>query len=369
MKIEKLSLKNFRNYDKLEIEFNDNLNIIIGNNAQGKTNILEAIYYLSITKSFLFVNDRNVILKDQFFASINAFINSKNLRKKLSLSINNQGKKLSINDKEIKKHSEFIGNLKIIIFSPDNLRIIKDGPNNRRKFLNIEISQLYNNYLNVLNEFNVILKQRNEYLKIIKNGKYNVDYFNILNEKFVSLSLIIYRYRNEFIKLLNKYIESIYFEISGYHNLYLKYITNIDIDNYDDIKEKMFNKLKNVYDKEVIYGSSLIGPHRDDFSFKIGANDLLLYGSQGQLKMAILALKLAEIEVFNEISGENPILLLDDLFSELDLDKRNRVINYLDRDIQTIVTTTDINDINEEIIKNSWIYKIQEGKIIEKVIN
>lgn len=366
MIIKNLSLKNFRNYSKLDISFNDKLNIIIGNNAQGKTNILEAIYYLSITKSFLSVSDKNIMRRDQVFTSLNTKIITNNKNKNLSIILNELGKKLVINNKEIKKHSEFIGNLKVIIFSPDNLRIIKEGPGNRRKFLNIEISQLYERYINLLNEFNVILKQRNEYLKIIKSGKCNIDYFNILNDKFISLSVEIYKYRNNFINSINKYITDVFKKISGFDGLYLNYITNVDINDYDNIYLNMKNKLDNSFDREILYGSSLIGPHRDDFGFKIDDYDLLLYGSQGQLKMAILSLKLAEIDVFNEISGENPVLLLDDLFSELDVEKRNSVINYLDRDIQTIVTTTDLNNIDEKFIENSYIYEIENGAVIYK---
>ena len=365
MKIKKLKLKNYRNYNNLEIKFNDNLNIIIGNNAQGKTNILEAIYYLSITKSFLSVSDKNCMKKDEVFTKIEANILDNNKKKKISLVINDNGKKLEINDNEIKKHFEFIGNLKVIIFSPDNIRLIKDAPSNRRKFLNIEISQLYSRYINSLNEYNVLLKQRNEYLKYIKNGKSNEIYFSILNDKYVELSYEIYKYRIKFINYLNKYIGSIYKEISGYDGLYISYIPSVDIRDMDNFVNNMLSKLKDNYDREVLYGNSLYGPHRDDFSFKIEDNDLLLYGSQGQLKMAVLALKLAELDVFKEISGEYPVLLLDDLFSELDIYKRNKIIKYLNKGIQTIITTTDLNNIDDEIIKDANVFKIDDGRIVE----
>ncbi len=369
MKINKLSLKKFRNYDNLDIEFNNNLNIIIGSNAQGKTNILEAIYFLSITKSFLSVNDKTVIKREEKFSSINGIITTKDGNKKLSLLINDNGKKLEINSKEIKKHSEYIGNIKIIIFSPDNVRLIKDGPGCRRRFLNIEISQLYNKYINILNEFNIILKQRNEYLKIIKNGKYNDDYFKILNDKFVSLSVNIYKYRDDFINKINEYIDDIYMKIAGFKGLNINYITNINISSEDKMKEELLNKLNINKEREILYGSTLVGPHRDDFNFNIDNYNLSLYGSSGQIKMAILAFRLAEIEVFKDICLEYPVLLLDDLFSELDVDKRNKIINYLNKDIQTIVTTTDINNIDKKIVENSYIYTIDNGKIIDKCYN
>ncbi len=365
MKIEKLKLKNFRNYDSLDITFNDKLNIIIGNNAQGKTNILEAIYYLSITKSNFLINDKTCIKKNELFSKIIGNISNEYGNKKLYILINQNGKKLEINDVEIKKHSDYIGNLKVIIFNPDDIRLIKEAPGNRRRFMNIEISQLYQKYISILNEYNLVLKQRNEYLKVIKSGKLNSLYFDILNEKLVELSEIIYNYRIKFINDVNKYIDDVYNYLFGMNGLKIEYDSTIDISNMDNFKEIMHDKLNKSYDRELFIGSTLIGPHRDDFSFKIDNNDLLLYGSQGQIKMAVLALKLAEIDVFYDICGEFPVLLLDDLFSELDLEKRNKVINYLNRNIQTIITTTDLKNIDKRLIKKAIIYKIEDGKIVE----
>lgn len=366
MKIQNLNLKNFRNYNKLDISFNDKLNIIIGNNAQGKTNILEAIYYLSITKPISINNDKSIIMRDKEGTSISTVVVDKDSSNKLTVNVTSNGKKLLINSNEIKKHSDFIGKLKVILFTPDSLGIIKEGPGNRRRFLNIEISQLYVRYINILNEFNVILKQRNEYLKIIREGNYNKEYMNILNEKFISLSIDIYKYRKKFIDLLNRYIGSIFKDISSYEGLSLRYITNIDLSDMNNIEKVLMEKIDAGFNREVIYGSTLIGPHRDDFSFILKDNDLLLYGSQGQLKMAVLALKLAEIEVFKDICGENPVILLDDLFSELDINKRNKVINYLNKDMQTIITTTDLSNVDEEYINNSYIFEIENGAVIYK---
>ena len=365
MQINKLKLKNFRNYTDLDIEFNNKLNIIIGNNAQGKTNILEAIYFLSITKSNLPVNDRNCIKKDKLFTRITGNIIDKSGNKTLQILMNINEKRLEINNNEIKKHGNYIGNLKVIIFNPDDIRLLKETPSNRRRFMNIEISQLYNQYLNVLNEYNVILKQRNEYLKVIKAGNMDSVYFDIINEKLVDLANIIYDYRVRYIEYLNKYIGLVYENISGYHGLSIKYLPSVDIDLNLDFKNVMLDKLKNNYEREIFIGSTLYGPHRDDFSFKLADNDLLIYGSQGQIKMAVLALKLAELDVFYDICGEYPVLLLDDLFSELDVDKRNKLINYLNRDVQTIVTTTDLKNIDKRLIRKAIIYKIDDGKIIE----
>ena len=168
MKINKLYLRNFRNYLDLEIDFNDKLNIIIGNNAQGKTNILEAIYFLSITKSFLSVNEKTLIFRDKEFSMIKGDVVNSNFNKKLSILINDNGKKIEVNQKIIKRNIDYLGNLRVIIFSPDDIRLLKDSPGNRRRFLNIELSQLYDKYVKLLSEFNIVLKQRNEYLKIIR---------------------------------------------------------------------------------------------------------------------------------------------------------------------------------------------------------
>ena len=183
MKIQNLNLKNFRNYNKLDISFNDKLNIIIGNNAQGKTNILEAIYYLSITKPISINNDKSIIMRDKEGTSISTVVVDKDSSNKLTVNVTSNGKKLLINSNEIKKHSDFIGKLKVILFTPDSLGIIKEGPGNRRRFLNIEISQLYVRYINILNEFNFILKQRNEYLKIISMRPYQSTTINYLSIK------------------------------------------------------------------------------------------------------------------------------------------------------------------------------------------
>ena len=163
----------------------------------------------------------------------------------------------------------------------------------------------------------------------------------------------------------NKYVDSVYEEISGYKGLSIKYLPNVDLSNMDNFKNIMKDKLMVSYDRELFMGGTLIGPHRDDFSFVLSDSDLLLYGSQGQIKMAILALKLSEIDVFKDVCGEYPVLLLDDLFSELDLNKRNKVINYLNRDIQTIVTTTDLKNIDKHLVKSAKIFKINNGKIVD----
>lgn len=368
MKILNLFLKNYRNYDDLLIDFNSNQNIIIGDNAQGKTNIIEAIYYLAITKSFLINNDKSVIKNNSNFSKIEANILNKSKKIKLGISLGNDLKKIEINKKEIKKHSEYIGTFKVILFSPDNVRILKEGPINRRKFLNVEISQLYNKYVNILNDYNAILKQRNEYLRYVKiNNNVNKIYLEVLNDKYVSNIISIINYRNDFINLINKYIDDIYYNIASEHGLYIKYLPCTNICHEKEMYDNLISKINSSYEKEVMYGSSLIGVHKEDFVFYLNDIDLSLYGSQGQVRMAILSLKLAESYVFKDICGESPVLLLDDIFSELDINKRNNLIKYLNSDMQSIITTTDLNDINDELISTSKIFKIANGSVTEDI--
>ena len=365
MIIRNIKLKNFRNYENLDFVLNNRLNIIIGNNAQGKTNILESIYFLSLTKSFFAVNDKVVIKKNCLYARIDGIITSNNGCNNLSILANNCGKYLKIGNKEIKKSSDYLGYLKVILFSPDNIRLLKEGPSIRRRFLNIEISQLSKRYILILNQFNDLLKQRNEYLKNIRNSLVDKDYMLILNQKFAELAYQIYNFRNDFIVEINKRIKDIYKSIINIDNIEIKYITDIKLNDKETMINEIIDRLDRNYDKEILYGSTLIGPQRDDFCILLNGNDISSYGSQGQMRIAILSVKLSEIDIIFNKFGEYPVILLDDIFSELDVDKRNKLIKYLNCDKQVIITTTDIENINEELVNNAKLFKIDNGKVIE----
>lgn len=365
MIIKNIKLKNFRNYENLDFVLNNRLNIIIGNNAQGKTNILESIYFLSLTKSFFAVNDKVVIKKNCLYARIDGVITSNNGCNNLSILVNNYGKYLKIGNKEIKKSSDYLGYLKVILFSPDNIRLLKEGPSIRRRFLNIEISQLSKKYILILNQFNDLLKQRNEYLKNIRNSLVDKDYMLILNQKFAELAYQIYNFRNDFIVEINKRIKDIYKSIINIDNIEIKYITDVKLNDKEIMINEIKDRLDKNYDKEILYGNTLIGPQRDDFSILLNGNDISSYGSQGQMRIAILSVKLSEIDIIFNKFGEYPVILLDDIFSELDVDKRNKLIKYLNCDRQVIITTTDIENINEELVNNAKLFKIDNGKVIE----
>lgn len=365
LKLKKLYLKNYRNYDELILDFNDNLNIIIGDNAQGKTNLLESIYVLAVTKSFLSINDRNLIMFDSRYSLVKGSLNNNTSFDELEVLISEAGKIVKINKKEIKKLSDYISKLNVIIFSSDSIRIFKDSPMSRRKYFNIQISQINKIYLSNLSNYNLLLRQRNEFLKIIDIHKKNdMDYLDVLDEKYINLSLNIYDYRKKYIDLVNKYIDNIFYSITGIKELKLVYSSNIDGFDKDLFKDKLRSNLN----REIQYKSTFLGPNRDDYFFELGGKNLSLYGSQGQIRSAVLALKLAEVKLFTDVLSDTPILLLDDIFSELDITKRNNIVKYLSNEVQTIVTTTDIENIEEKIRKKANVYKIKNGKIISREI-
>lgn len=364
MKIKKIILKNYRNYDNLEIDFNENLNIIIGDNAQGKTNLLESIYVLAVTKSFLSITDKGLIKFDNKFSIIRGVLDSNNSKDNLEILFNDNGKIVRINNKEIQKLSDYISKMNVVIFSTDNIRMFKESPGARRKYFNVQISQMNRKYLKLLNDYNVILRQRNEFLKIINlNKKSDTDYLDILNSKYVDISIDVYNYRNEYVDSINNYLDDMFYSITDNKGLRLKYISNMDND-----REVLLDKLIKNLNKEIMHGMTLIGPNRDDFCFYLDNKNLSLYGSQGQIRSAVLALKMSEVLLFTDKVGESPILLLDDMFSELDINKRNNILRHLINDVQTVITTTDIENISEDIRKKANVYKIENGKIISREI-
>lgn len=366
MVLNNITLINFRNYNKVSIDFSKNINILIGDNAQGKTNILEAIYVLAITKSHRSLNDINLIKDGKDFCKLKGKIKTNDISRNLEFFLSNKEKKVSINSKQIRRLTDYISNFNIILFTPDDLELIKGSPGLRRKFLNVEIGQLDNNYLNILNDYNRLLKTRNEYLKInIKKKNLNDDYLNVLTDKMIEKAIYIYKKRFEFIKELNKYVKSIYYDVTKNGDLYIKYIHNLNINEFDvnKVKKILYDKYKQNLEKEKILGITLFGPHKDDMMFKLNNNDIKIYGSQGQQRSCILSIKLSEINIFKDKTGENPIVLLDDVFSELDDMKKNNLIKYFNDDIQIVITTTDLNQIKEELLDGSFIYKITNGNI------
>ena len=363
MKIDNISLVNFRNYEKLDISFGNGLNIFYGKNGSGKTNLIEAIYILALTKSFRISNDKLLIKKGSIKSKVNGEIIKNEDATKYAVVISNEGKTVEINDTKVDKISDYVSKINIILFNPVDTRLIDDAPVDRRKMINIEISQLNKEYLIILANYNRILKQRNFYLRsLYVNGNNDTNYLNILTNKLIEYGLLINKYRSEFIENINKYIKDIYSNIFKSGELKIKYVSSFNNKN----SSKLLKSYQQNYKKEMEVGKTLIGVHHDDILFYLDNYNLKEWGSEGQRKNAIISFKLAEIKVINEIKKINPILILDDLFSELDKEKICNILKLLDKDVQTFITTTEINKVDKKILKNSKIFKVDEGIIKEE---
>ena len=355
MYIESIKLENFRNYDLQEIEFDKNVNIIYGDNAQGKTNILEAIFICSLGKSFRAKKDNEMIKINESNSLIEIEYEKSDRDGKIKIELGNK-KNIYINGIKIKKLSELLGNLNIVIFTPDDISILKGGPENRRKFLDIMISQLRPNYMHILSLYVNTIKQRNNYLKQIKEENKDEKLLEIWDEKLADYAIKICEYREEFINKIIKKINIIHKNITnGEEQIELEYITECDN------KEKYLQLLKERRKLDIIKGFTTKGVHRDDFVIYINNKEINIYGSQGQNRTAMLSLKLAELQVINDEIGEYPILLLDDFMSELDKTRRKNFLENIEN-TQVIITGTEKLDIeNLKYLE----YNVCNGQVIK----
>lgn len=366
MYLEELQLRNFRNYDSLKIKLNPHINIFYGNNAQGKTNLLESIYVLGLTKSHLLNLDNNLVKDNENACKIKGNVKNLKLKKKLEVELHENTKILKIDNIEVKKITEYINSsLNVIIFYPEDLEIIKGTPNNRRNFINLELSQLSDNYLKILNEYNKLLKIRNDYLKkISKNISIDETYFQIITNYLIDKAIIIYKMRLKFVNKINENCGKVFHELTKLEGFNIKYISNFIFDSDETkIKSNLLNIYEKNHKKEIKLGTTLYGPHRDDIEFYLNDKNIKIYGSQGQKRLAILATKLSEIEIFKQFKNSTPILLLDDVFSELDDIKKNNLVKYIDDDIQVIITTTELKNVNK--FKSASIFKIKNGEVLK----
>ncbi len=353
MWINKIKINDFRNYNNQEIDLGKNINVFYGENAQGKTNIIEAIFLCSMGKSFRAKQDKEMIKLDKKNANVEIEFFKSDRDSKIKIQLSNK-KEVFINGIKIKKLSELLGNLNIVMFTPDDINILKGGPQNRRRFLDIMISQLKPNYMHTLSLYAKTLEQRNNYLKQIKEENKSEELLDIWDEKLAEYAFIISKYRNEFInKIINK-IKKIHSEITNNkEEIKIEYLTEcLNKIEYLDLLKKR-RKL------DIIKSYTTKGIHRDEFIIYINDKELSTYGSQGQHRTAMLSLKLSELEIIEEEVGEKPILLLDDFMSELDSNRRTHFLEKIN-DTQVIITCTDKIDIEN---KKILIYNVNDGKV------
>ena len=355
MWIKKIKIKNFRNYEKEEINLEKNINIFYGQNAQGKTNIIESIFLCSLGKSFRAKKDNEMIKLNEQNAMVEIEYEKSDREGKIKIEIGNK-KNIYLNGIKIKKLSELLGNLNIVIFTPDDINILKGGPQNRRRFLDIMISQLRPNYMHILNLYIKTMEQRNIYLRQIKEEHKDENLLDIWDEKLEEYAIKIYEYRKEFIKKIIKKLDIIHKNITNNaEQIELDYITECDS------KEKYLKLLKERRKLDIIKGFTTKGVHRDDFMIYINKKDIKIFGSQGQNRTAMLSLKLAELQVIYDEIGEYPILLLDDFMSELDKTRRKNFLENIEG-TQVIITGTEKLDIeNLEYLE----YNVSNGKVLK----
>ena len=342
MYIKSIELINFRNYIDQTIDLNKDINIIYGNNAQGKTNIIESIFLSAMGKSFRENKEKNLIRfgENEATVIINYERNGKDNQIKVIL---NDNKLFFYNDIKQGRVSDIIGKINVVIFTPDDINIFKEGPQRRRKFLDMLISSLKPKYLYLLKDYNNVLDQRNFYLKEIKYNHKSEDLLDVYDEQLSNIGSDIYKYRKDYIEKIQKYISSFHSLItkSGKESIDIKYITTFkDKDSY---KENLKRKRKEDLDK----GFTTIGVHRDDFIININNKNVAIFGSQGQQRSSILSLKLSELNVIKDEINDEPVLLLDDFMSELDEERRTSFIENIEGN-QVILTCTDKIDIKRD---------------------
>ena len=358
MQINQISLTNFRNYNEQQIILNPHINVFYGNNAQGKTNILEAIFLCGFGKSFRTSKEKEMIQLGKDYTQVELQYQKSDRSGKIKIQLANK-KQIEVNGVKIKKLSELVGNLNLVIFTPDDIQILKNGPAERRRFLDMMIGQLRPNYVYTLNLYLKTLEQRNNYLRQIKEEKKAEEMLEIWDEKLAEYAVIIWKYRNEFIEKLKQKIKVIHKQITNEkEELKIEYLSECEN------KENYLSLLKQRRKLDIIKGFTTKGIHRDDFKALINEKEVGIYGSQGQHRTSILTLKLAELYVIYDEIGEYPILLLDDFMSELDENRRKSFLQYI-KDTQVIITCTDKMELEElDLGKDYQIYQVQEGKIL-----
>ena len=351
MIVKNISLRNYRNYEKVDISFDEKINYFIGNNGQGKTNLLEAILFLSLTKSHRINDDKKLIKYNSPFTKINSLINDEE-DKKMEVIIHQSGKSLSINNIQINKVSDFIGKLNVILFSPDDLFLFNDQPRERRKVIDQEISKINQKYLLKLNKYKNLIKDKNN---LLKNKEIDINYLDVLNEQLINESKIIINERKKIIEVLNKNIKRIYKLLSNEDkDIFIEYKCCVEDGNL----RRLYEETKQ---KEIDYRVASVGPHREDYLFLMDNEPLINIASQGQKRMVVLAFKLSLINYIYQQTNKYPVLLLDDVLSELDKNHRERLINLLEDKNQCIITTTEDIDIKENIKK----FYVEDGTVKE----
>ena len=371
MYLKDLQLTGYRNYEKAEVDFSKNINVFLGENAQGKTNMMESIYVLAMARSHRTANDKELVGWDQDYAKVTGRIAKNQGGFPLEIVLSKKGKKAKLNHLEQKKLSAYIGHLNVILFAPEDLSLVKGAPSVRRKFLDMEMGQMSPIYLHHLVEYQKILKQRNQYLKQARyKDKIDQTFLEVLNEQLAAEGAEVLFERFKFTKRLEEWAQPIHQAISQEKGqLQIEYASSVSVRSETD-KESLRQDLLNQFDKnqqrELDQGATVSGPHRDDLRFYINDKNVQTYGSQGQQRTTALSVKLAEIELMYEMTGEYPVLLLDDVLSELDDDRQTHLLKSIQDKVQTFLTTTSLDGVKKELLNDPRIFRVSNGKIVRE---
>ena len=362
MIIKSLELADFRNYDSLHIDFSSGTNILYGDNAQGKTNILEAIYLSATTKSHKGSKDKDVVNFYKEESHIRTYLEKDGIETRVDMHLRkNKSKGIAIYGQKIKKAAELLGLLNVVFLSPEDLSIIKNGPAERRRFVDMELCQLDQFYLYNLNHYNKIVNQRNKLLKDMYFNPSLRDTLNIWDSQLISFGSKIIERRQLFVEQLNEIIFDIHKKLSGgKEDLVIQYEPDVSVEDYE-------KKLTVNQERDIKLKQTTTGPHRDDFSFIVGDIDIRKFGSQGQQRTAALSLKLSEIELVKKMTKDNPVLLLDDVLSELDSNRQNYLLSTIGG-IQTIITCTGLDEFVNNRFEIDKVFHIENGQIIDRDI-
>ena len=378
MKIKSLKLLYFRNYLSTNIEVHPSLNVLVGNNANGKTNIIESIFCLALGKSYRTKSDSECIMFGETATAMSCIVNKNNRELDIMLGINNKGKSAKIAGIKKTKLTDFVGELNVVLFSPEDLQIVKGSPGLRREFMNREFYQFSRIYHKYYLMYQHLLKQRNSYLKDMrKNPKdeMSLAYLETLTSQLAKVALYITKERVSFVQDISKLTYKNMLNISnGQETLKIKYKSSVlDALNITEINDESFTEenltkvmMKRSFD-DIMRGSTKIGPQHDDLEFYINDLDAKMYASQGQQRSIVLSLKLAEINYLKEKTGTYPVLLLDDVLSELDKNRQLKLLDAINENVQTFITTPSISDIKEDLLKKAKVFKIEDGNISEIV--
>ena len=359
MILKSIELKNFRNYEDLDLKFDSGTNILFGDNAQGKTNILEAAYVSGTTKSHKGSRDKDMIRFGEDESHIRTIVEKQGKEYQLDIHLKKKRSKgIAINKVPIKKASELFGILNMVFFSPEDLNIIKNGPSERRRSLDAEICQLDKIYLSDLTRYNKILMQRNRLLKDMQHQPQLMETLPVWDMQLVEYGKRLIRRRRQFVEELSEIVTGIHRNISGKREeLVLRYEPNIDAEFLED-------ELNRVREKDRKYAQTSVGPHRDDISFFIRGVDIRKFGSQGQQRTSALSLKLSEIELVRQTIHDTPVLLLDDVLSELDSNRQNYLLNSI-HDIQTMITCTGLDEFVRNRFQIDKVFHVIDGHVSE----